>query len=268
MATPNNKFAYLPSTRVHVNAGWKWAHEVGTDYWLHPTSGLHQGTAASTTVGPLLAENGWVATSLLNTNGSIAGFRGGVFTPGTGKNRDGAFVDTGIPSHFLTNADADLLSSPIMFGNADDMQAATELAGMRNLPNILGLSFWGAMTVSSANELDAGWGFIADGGAPDTAADALAFIFTDGTNFGIQTAGARVGAVGATDDELWHYFRMEFDFNGFLTWWIDGALQERNSVTITADQWPAKFGFAASATNFPGLGLTHVYYDWGSGRSQ
>jgi hypothetical protein len=268
MAPPNSKFAYLPTTRVHVNAGWKWAHEVGTDYWLHPTSGLDQAAAASTALGPLLAENGWVATSLVNTNASIADFRGGAFTPGTGKNRDGSFADTGIPSHFLTNANADLLSSPIMFGNADGMQAASEIAGMRNLPNILGVSFWGAMTVHSANELDSGWGFVEDGGSPATAGDALAFIYTDGSNFSIQSNGAIVGSAGAADDALWHYFRMEFDFNGFLTWWIDGALQERNSVTITADEWPAKFGFAAGTTNRPGLGLTHCYYDWGSGRSQ
>ena len=48
MAPPNSKYAYLPSTRVHVNAGWKWAHEVGTDYWLKPTAGLDQAAAAST----------------------------------------------------------------------------------------------------------------------------------------------------------------------------------------------------------------------------
>lgn len=253
---------------MHVNAGWKWAHEVGTDYWLHPTSGLDQAVAASTALGPLLAENGWVATSLVNTDGSAADFRGGVFTPGTGKNRDGSFVDTGVPSHFLTNADADLLSSPIMFGNADDMQAASEIAGMRNLPNILGVSWWGAMTVNSAAELDSGWGFIEAGGSPATAADALLFLYTDGTNFAIQTNGTLVGAVGAADDALWHYFRMEIDFNGFTTWWIDGALQQRNAVAITTDVFPCKFGFAAGTTNRPGLGLTHVYFDWGSGRSQ
>lgn len=268
MATPNNKFAYLPSTRQHVNAGWKWAHEVGTDYWLHPTAGLDQAAAASTAVGPLLAENGWVATSLVNTAGSGADFRGGASTPGTGKNRDGSFSDTGIPSHFLTNATADLLSSPTMFGNADDMEAAAEIAGMRNLPNILGVSFWGAMTVHSAAELNSGWGFVQDGGTPATSADAIAFIYSDSANFAIQVAGAISGSVGAADDALYHKFRMELDFNGFLTWWIDGALQERNSVTITADQFPCKFGFHALTTNRPTLGLTHVYYDWGSGRSQ
>ena len=60
---------------------------------------------------------------------------------------------------------------------------------------------------------------------------------------------------------------IELDFNGFISWSIDGTLQQRNSVAITTDQAPYSFGFASDATNFPGLGLLHVYYDWGSGRS-
>ena len=265
---PNVKNGFLPLARVHVNAGWKWAHEIGTDYWLHPTDGLDQAAAASTALGPLLAENGWTATALTNTAGSAADFRGGVFTPGTGKNRDGSFVDTGVPSHFLTDNDADLLSSPSLFGNGDHMQAASEIAGMRNLPNILGMSFWGAMTVHSAAELNSAWGFVIAGGSPDTTTSYIAGIYTDATNFAIQAANAIVGSVGKADDALWHKFRIELDFNGFLTWWIDGALQQRNSVTITADVFPCKIGFHAHTTNRPGLGLTHVYYDWGSGRSQ
>lgn len=260
----NVKGIYLPLARQHVRAGSRWAHEVGTDYWLHPTSGLDQAAAAATGTGDELAENGWTATSLVNTAGSAADFRGGTFTRIGGRTRDGTFTDTGVPSHFLTNADADLLSSPAMFGNADDMEAAAELAGQASLPNILGVSFWGAMTVHSAAELDSGWGFIEDGGSPATEADAIAFIYTNGTNFAIQKDGAIVGSVGAADDALWHKFRLELDFRGTLSWWIDGTLQQANSITITADEFPCKFGFAAGTTNRPGLGLTHVYYDWGS----
>lgn len=276
MATPNNKFAYLPATRLHVNAGWKWAHEVGTDYWLQPTQGAlgsDQAAAAvahnggTVIVGPKLAENGWLTTSLVNTIGEAASFRGGAFTPGTGKNRDGSFADTGTPNHFLTDADNDLLESPAMFGNADHMQAATEIAGMRNLPNILGVSFWGAMTANSADQKDAAWGFWQDGGSALTASEAIAAIYSDSANFALQAADAVVGSAGLVVDTAWHYFRLELEFNGFITWWIDGALQERNTVTITADQFPCSFGFAGSGTNRPGLGLTHVYYDWGSGRS-
>lgn len=258
------KGIYLPLARQHVRAGARWAHEVGTDYWLRPSGGLDQAAAASTATGDELAENGWVATSLVNTAGLGGDFRGGVFTKVAGKTRDGSFADAGAPSHFLTNADNDLLSSPALFGNADDMQAAATIAGQANLPNILGAVFWGAMTVHSAAELDSGWGFIEDDGSPATAGDAIAFIYTDGANFAIQSNGTLVGAVGAADDALWHTFRLEIDFAGFLSWWIDGTLQARNAITLPADEWPAKFGFAAGVTNRPGLGLTRVYYDWGS----
>ena len=124
------------------------------------------------------------------------------------------------------------------------------------------------MTVHSANEKDSGWGFIEAGGSPATEADAVVFLHSDSANFTIQTNGTIVGSVGKTDDALWHYFRIEIDFNGFTTWWIDGVLQERNAVAITTDVFPCSFGFAAGSTNRPGLGLAHVYYDWGSGRSQ
>lgn len=264
MANPNVKSIYLPLARQHVRAGARWAHEVGTDYWLHPTSGLDQAAAASTATGDELAENGWVATSLVNTAGSAADFRGGVFTRAAGRTRDGSFVDTGTPSHFLTNATADLLRSPYMFGNADDMEAAAELAGQGSLPNILGVSFWGSMSVHSAAELNSAWGFINAAGSPATSADYLAGIYTDITNFALQSAGVIVGAVGPADDALWHKFRIEIDFRGKITWWVDGANMRETVVAIPADVFPVAFGFHALTTNRPLLGLTHVYYDWGS----
>lgn len=269
MANPNAlKNAYLPMTRVHVNAGWKWAHEVGTDYWLHPSQGLDQAAAASTAVGPLLAENGWIATGLVNTAGAGADFRGGVFTPGSDKSQSGSYADPGLPQHFLTGTDNDLLESPAIFGDAAGMQAARDMAGMRNLPNILGASFWGAMTVNSADAKNASWGFFQDGGSALDPATAIAAIYSDSANFAVVVANSVLGSVGAAVDTAWHYWNIELNFDGFISWSIDGVLQQRNTVAITTDQAPYSFGFACDATNFPGLGLTHVYYDWGSGRSQ
>lgn len=254
--------------RVHVNAGWKWAMEAGTDYWLQPSQGLDQAAAASTSLEGILAGAGWLATALTNTGGSGADFRGGVFTPGTDKGRGGTYVDVGTPTHFLTNADNDLLESPAIFGDAVHMQMAAAIAGQANLPTILGVSFWGAMTVNSADQKDAAWGFWQDGGSALTASEAIAAIYSDSANFALQAADAVVGSAGAAVDTNWHYFNIELDFAGFISWSIDGALQERNAVAITTDQFPCSFGFASAATNFPGLGGTHVYYDWGSGRSQ
>src|SRR3990167_5162807 len=115
----NTKKFYLPITRKHVRAGSRWAHEIGTDYWLHPTSGLDQAGAASTATGDELAENGWIATSLVNTVGSGADF--------------GSSSDPGTPNHFLTNATGDLLESPRLFGTYSHMRAAADIAGMASL---------------------------------------------------------------------------------------------------------------------------------------
>ena len=67
---------YLPLARQHVRAGSRWMHEAGTDYWLMPAGGAVTDPfgAASTATGDELAENGWVATSLVNTAGSGADF--------------------------------------------------------------------------------------------------------------------------------------------------------------------------------------------------
>ncbi len=269
MANPNAlKNAYLPMTRVHVNAGWKWAMEVGTDYWLNPSELLDQAAAASTSLEGILAAAGWIATSLVNTDGSGGDFRGGVFTPGSDKSQAGSYADVGTPNHFLTNADNDLLESPAMFGSAVGMQAARDIAGMRNLPNILGVSFWGAMTVNSADVKEASWGFWEDDGSALVPAEGMAAIYSDSANFALQAQDAVVGSVGPLVDTSWHYWNIELNFDGFISWSQDGVLIQRNAVSITTDEAPYSFGFAADGTNFPGLGLTHVYYDWGSGRSQ
>ena len=225
MANPNIKGIYLPLARVHVNAGWKWAHEVGTDYWLQPSQGLNHIGTASTAVGPLLIENGWLATSLLTVAGNDADFRGGTFTPGTDKSRGGSYADAGIPTHFLTDADNDLLESPAMFGDAAHMQMAAAIAGQANLPNLLIAEFWGAMTVHTTDEKDAAWGFWQDGGSALTASEAIAAIYSDSANFALQAAGAVLGSAGAADDANWHFFRIELDFNGFISWSIDVDLQ-------------------------------------------
>lgn len=252
---------YLPLARQHVRAGARWAHEIGTDYWLHMSNGLDQAGAASTATGDELAENGWTATSLGNTAGSGADFQGGTFTKAAGRTRDGSFTDIGVPPHFLTNADGDLLLSPAIFGNGVHSEAAAELANMGQLPNVLGVAFWGSMSVHSANETDSVWGFVEDGGSPATAADILAGIYTNGTNFVLQSGGSPV-SIGQADDGNWHKFRIELHAKGLLSWWVDGVLQADTAVSLAVDEFPVAFGFAAGTTNRPLLGLTHVYYDW------
>lgn len=249
-----NRDDFLALNRKHVLKGAEWGHTAGTDYWLVFNTGLDILAAASTATGDELAENGWVATSLVNTAGSGADFA--------------SSSDKGTPAHALTNASADLLSSPAIFGDYVHMQMASRLVGKAELPTKLIAEFWGAMTVHSADEPRSGWGFIEDGGSPATEADQLAFISSDGTNFQIgANAGTPINLT--TDDANWHQFKIVLNrVTGLVSAAIDGTyyLTEDSATTlsITGDEFPAKFGFHALTTNRPALGLTHVYYAWGN----
>ena len=242
--------AYLPIMRKHVQEGSLWAVQAGTDYWLTPTPGYDQGQAGSATdprAIHALAEVGWTATSLVNTAGS-----GGDF---------GSAADVGVPNHFLTDLTGDKLESPSIFGDYAHMRMAQDIAFMASIPRYLIAEFWGAMTVHTADEPTSGWGFAEDGGAIETAADQIAFISSDGTNFQIS-ANASTPVNGAADDANWHLFKIALDrIDAVVRWYIDGTLQA-GTPAITADEFPCSFGFHALTTNRPGLGLTHVYYDW------
>ncbi len=250
-----SKRSYLAINRKHVQAGSRWAHDLGTDYWLHPTTGLDQAGAASTATGDELAENGWIATSLVNTAGSAGTF--------------GSSTTKGVPNHFLTDATGDLLESPRIFGNYFHMRAAADIAGMADLPRFLIARWWGAMTVHSGDEARSGWGFTEDGGSVATEAAQAAWISTDGTNFQIgANAGTPVNL--QTDDASWHDFAIVMDVvnqrsYAFIdaTWRfgsppIGAAL---GSVAIVAAEAPYCWGFHV-LTNDLGTGIVHVYYEW------
>lgn len=252
----NPKKIYLPLGRKHVNAGGRWAHELGTDYWLQIQAALDIFAAASTATGDELAENGWVATSLVATAGSGADF--------------GSSSDKGTPPHALTNASGDLLKSPPIFGDYAHMRAAADMAGMADLPRYLIARFWGSMTVATADEPRSGWGFVEDGGSPATEADQAAWISSDGSNFQLGcNAGTPVDL--QADDTSWHEFVIVLAVATSKAYaYIDPTWRfgpppladALGSIDLTADEAPYSFGFHALTTNRPALGLTRVFYEW------
>ena len=276
MPQPNIKNFYLPTTRVHVTEGYRWGQAAGTDYWLNWNSGFDTMAAASTATGEQLTENGWVATSLVNTNGSSGDFRGGVFTkatvpgPKTG-NFGGTYGDAGIPPHALSNASGDLLASPSIFGSISHMEQAAILAGKNVLPRYLICDFWGSMSVASAAEVRSSWGFY-NVAVVDTTVEAtqLAVIQSGGTgnNFLLAGAAATMAQLGsvATISTTWHKWKIVLEFvgaTGAKCWaYIDGALQNTTPGIAAQDVFPCVFGFGALTTNRPLLGPSHVYYDW------
>lgn len=247
-----NRADFEALARRHVLKAAEWGNMVGTDYWFMPNPSLDIFGAASTATGDELAENGWTATSLVNTAGAAADF--------------GSSSDVGAPSHALTNASGDLLDSPAIFGDYAHMRAASDIMGRRALPTKLIAEFWGSMTVHSADEPRSGWGFIEDGGSPATEADQIGFISSDGTNFQVgANAGTPVNLT--TDDANWHLFKIVLNrATGKIEAAIDGTFyllsNSTTTLAITGDEFPVSFGFHALTTNRPALGITHVYYDW------
>jgi hypothetical protein len=273
MQLTDSKNALLPQNRVHVTAAYDWGQRAGTDYWLVNNSVFDIYAAAATTVSEQLAENGWTATSLVNTAGSGADFQGGVFTtvgasgPGARSiDPAGTFADAGTPNHALTNASGDLLGSPAIFGDAAHGRMAAQLVGRSKMPQYLIMEFWSAFTVANtASEPSTAVGFYIATATISTEAHQLAVIQSDGTNFVLAGAAAKM-ATGPLIDTNWHLWKIALQFNGAtganVFAWQDGTLFSTTAGVAAQDVFPAKIGFHALTTNRIGLGLTHVYYDW------
>jgi len=222
--------------RIHVPA-LAWGTDMGTDFWLIPEG-------EQVTAGSLLSDRGWTTTSLVETAGTGADFL--------------SSSDVGNPPHYLTNAASDLLQSPAIFGDYIHGEQAASILGYS--PTQLIVEFYAAMTVHSADEAaTTGWGLVEAGGTAGTAADRMAWISTDATNFWLRSAADT--DAGATDDANWHLFRIEVatgSVTDAITWYIDGTSQ--GTIDRQTDLWPVSFGMFASTTNRPALSWIHAWY--------
>lgn len=247
---------YLPLARKHITKAQDWAHSIGTDYWFTPSAGIDV-FAAATATGIELAEHGWTTTSLVNTAGSGADF--------------GSSSDVGTPVSVLTDATADLLESPAIFGTYPHMRAAADIAGMADLPRFLIARFWGAgVVVSNAAEGHSGWGFVEDGGAVSTAADHAAFIGSDGTNFVFNANGGTAQSMGTAADTTWREWAIVMAVTEQKAYaylapsWRFGSPPlgtAAASLTLTTDEAPYSFGMHALTNDFT-MGVLHIYYEW------
>lgn len=232
--------------RVHVTNPGAWAVQAGTDFWLYGgANGL--GTSSGQF---LITDGGWTATSLLFTDGSLADFI--------------SKADMGTYPLIGTDAAADLLSSPSIFGDYAHAHQAAVILGQNSLPRYLVMDALANFTVSSANEVTSQLGFIKAGGSPVTAANALATFTAGAANFCTQSNA--VVQVGATVlDNLPHWFRIVIDQAGgpVIKSFIDGVLQ--STLVFAAaqqDVWPVKFGFGDGTTNRWQVNQVHIFYDY------
>ena len=229
--------------RKHVLSPLDWGDTAGTDYWFVPGSSM---TGATTF---LLSSRGWTTTSMVLTGGSGADFI--------------SAADVGTPRTALTNASGDILQSPALFGDYHRGRIAQIIMGEKILPRFLICDMYAAFTVASANETNSSMGLFEDDATISTADDALAAIYSDGTNFGLRS-GADSDA-GAVVDNAYHWWRIQIDrsitaVTDGVAWYMDGALQ--GTIDREADEWPVYWGLHTLTTNRISLASAHIYYAW------
>ena len=223
--------------RIHVLQARDWSQAIGTDYWAK--FGVGSTTAATT-----LANFGWTTTALTETAATGAGDFMDSTTPG-------------VPDHVLTDASGDLLQSPSMLGGYEGFLAAEHILGYS--PTKLHVEFYGAFTVVTGTSNRSGFGLTEDAGTAGVAADELAWIYTDGTNFTIRSdADSDVGALDNVDWHLWKIVIKTGSATDAVEWFIDGTSQ--GTMNRKTDEWPVSFGMHAFTTNRPAISWVHLWY--------
>ncbi len=209
------------STGSIVQDAAHWNDRGGSDFCLLPAA---NGIAGTGNVDDL-SDVGWTHTSL-------------TFAQGVG----GDFLSTTDidPNRFVTNAALDLFESPQVFGDVLHVLHARTALG--HAPTRLILEGWVQFSVTSTNETATGFGFFIGGGSIVTAADAVAVIHSNGSNFVCRNDGD--SDVGATDDEDWHLFKIVIT-SGSATdaveWFIDGTSQ--GTLNRRTDAYPCGVGW-------------------------
>jgi len=205
-----------PLNRAHLLAGQDWADGVGTDFWLFTGDGEQLTSGA----GDLLESHGWTTTNL-----AVAVPTGADFL---------AVAGIGTPNAFVFGDDTDLLQSPEVFG--DYIHGVMSQAFLGRMPTKMVMETFAAFTANAADEDRTGFGLVEAGGAAGVAADHMAWIYTDNTNF-ILLSGADSDA-GAAVDAAYHLFRIEITLGTVdkVEWFIDGVSQ--GTMDLQENLWP------------------------------
>lgn len=245
-----NRPDYDGLRRVHITNPLQWGNAVGTDFWLYANS--NGSLTASTQY--LITDGGWTATSLTLRDGTGADFM--------------TKSDVGTPSAYVTNAGADLLSSPAIFGDYAHAHAAAVILGKTTLPRYLVMDAYALFDTQSADEQTTNIGFVVNSGSPVTSADATAVINTDATNWRSQTGATR--ATNTTNIAITtapHWFRIMIDrqgasaTTGTILCSVDGV--PFSTQAMVDDRAPYKFGFGDGTTNRIQLNQVHIFYSYG-----
>lgn len=233
--------------RLHA-FGREWGEYIGaTDFWLSGASYGQLGSAGNT---PVLADAGWTTTSMTQTVGSGADFA--------------SKSDIGIPNDTVTNAASDLVKSPAIFGDFMHMEAAAQFLGY--FPKFLMLEAYLSFTTASNNETITAFGFVEDGGSPITAADHLAMMYSDGTNFGLRSGADSDAGAAVQTTPLGLRIRIAPGTTDKIQWYLRTAMTagfaSQGTIDLQNDEAPFLFGYGqgAASSNVIGLHWVHIWY--------
>lgn len=233
--------------RVHITNPLQWANAVGTDFWLYANA--NGSLTASTQY--LITDGGWTATSLSTLDGTLADLM--------------TKSDVGTPGSYVTNAGADLLSSPAIFGDYAHAHAAAVIMGQKSLPRYLIMDAYAAFDTNSADEQTTNIGFIVNGGSPVTSANVVAAFNSDATNFRFQSGATRAtNTVNVAVNTVYNWYRLVLDRGdttnaaGLIRASINGAVI--GTQALVDDRAPYKFGFGDGTTNRIQLNQVHIFY--------
>ena len=218
-----------------------WDDSSGSDFFFEPDAAQISGTGNAED----LSDRGWTATSLAFVAGVSANF----LDDGT----------KGVPSHFLTDAASDLLQSPDLFGDfLHGHQAAHHLGETE--PSTLTLEMWLTFSVESNNETATCGGFTDAGGSIIVATDAVATIFSDGTNFGCRSSAD--SDLGALADTALHLFKIVISkgTTDAIEWFIDDVSQ--GTLNLRTGVFPVSWGVGvvSAGSNRILIGPCRIYY--------
>jgi hypothetical protein len=226
--------------RVHVPATL-WQSEAATDFWVLALS-ADPVTASGATNLSGLDSYGWVTNNL-----SIIAADGGTFLDPTDVATTA--IDFG--------ATGDRLQSPYMFGDYSHGLLAGQILG--HLPTRLIVEVYAAFTTHSSDENRTGFGLVKATGSGATAADQVAWIYTDNTNFQLRSSAD--SDAGDTDDGDFHQFRIVVSkgTTDAVEWFIDGTSQ--GTMDLEIDKCPWAFACHTLTNNRISLAWAHLWYE-------
>ena len=233
--------------RLHVY-GNEWGQYPGaTDFWL---SGDLAGQLGSAGAQPVLADAGWTATSMTTQAGSAADFA--------------SASDVGTPAAMITDAASDLIKSPVMFGDFMHMEGARYNLG--TFPKYMMLEAYLRFATASNNETVTRFGFFEDGGSPIVAADALASMYSDGTNFQCGSGADTDAGAAVVTTPFGLRIMISPGTTDKIQWWLRTTLTagfvSQGTFDLETDEFPCGFGFGqgSGGSNVIHLHWAHIFY--------